>query len=221
MCSAAGPQTRGETRGKATTLVARPGNLIRRLRLRLRPLHRPAPMLQRPDRGQQARVQGQERPNEKPVSINGFTGVAISQSAARLNSRSNQRKAPAFPELLRWLCPRSPSVSCRLLPLTQKPRRVVFTNQRPYTRRLQSLGKVVAGGMARWMRPIPVGTWLIKAIATGETASPNSETCRLGVNEVSALQSFRAGGACPPVWYRSHRSLRRSPFPCHPPWHWP
>jgi hypothetical protein len=47
------------------------------------------------------------------------------------------------------------------------------------------------------------------------------ETCRQGVNEVSALQSFRAGGACPPVWYRSHRSLRRSPFPCHPPWHWP
>jgi hypothetical protein len=40
-------------------------------------------------------------------------------------------------------------------------------------------------------------------------------------NEVSATQSFQAGGAYLPVWYQSHRSLRRSPSPYRRPWHGP
>src|SRR6202022_2453107 len=56
----------------------------------------------------------------------------FSQSAARLNvSRSNRRKAPAFPALLRWLCPRSPPVLCRLPPLMEKLGRAVSTNHGP------------------------------------------------------------------------------------------
>jgi len=40
-------------------------------------------------------------------------------------------------------------------------------------------------------------------------------------NDASALQFFRAGGAYPRVWCRSHRSRQRAPFPYRQPWHAP
>src|ERR1700730_4049116 len=74
----------------------------------------------------------------------------FSQSAVRLNVfRSNRRKAPVFPALLRWLCRRSPSELCRLPPLTEKPRRAVSTNPHPcrsFSIAVETLGEAFSYG---------------------------------------------------------------------------